>query len=140
MVQAQMTHDQNDDPRKLSAMLARVSELAESHAVCSVVVGVAAEEGDLLFPDYLAYLKSALRVEDQIFRMTRERAVLYLADLDATGAAEVLVRIFAEFCDEFPTSEAPEFAQRMLEIQPGLGPLSVKDVLTSVFGGREALH
>ena len=48
--------------------------------------------------------------------------------------------IFSEFCEEFPTSEAPEFAQRMLEIQPGLGPLSVKDVLTSVFGSREMLH
>ena len=133
MVEAEMTREQNDDPRKLSAMIERVSELAESHAVSSVVVGVAAEEGDLLFPDYLSYLESTLRVEDQIFRMTRERAVLYLADLDATGAAEVLVRIFAEFCDEFPTSDPPEYEQRMLEIQPGLGPVSVKDVLTSVF-------
>ena len=135
-----MTRDQNDDPRKLSAMIARVSELAESHSVSSVVVGVAAEEGDLLFPDYLAYLESALRVEDQIFRMTRERAVLYLADVDATGAAEVLVRIFGQFCEEFPTAEAPEFEQRMLEVQPGRSELSVKDVLTSVFGNREALH
>ena len=140
MVQAQMTRELNDDPRKLSAMLARVSELAETLAVSSVVVGVAAEEGDRLFPDYLAYLESALRVEDQIFRMTRERAVLYLADVDAAGAAEVLVRIFAEFCEEFPTSEAPEYAQRMLEIQPGLGPLSVKNVLTSVFGSSEMVH
>jgi hypothetical protein len=135
-----MTRDQNDDPRKLTAMLARVSELAETHAVSSVVVGVAADEGDLLFPDYLAYLESALRVEDQIFRMTRERAVLYLSDVDATGAAEVLVRIFAEFCEEFPTSEAPEFAQRMLEIHPGLGALTVKEVLTSVFGSHEIRH
>ncbi len=140
MVQVEMIRDQNDDPRKLSAMIARVSELTETHAVPSVFVGVAAEEGDLLFPDYLAYLESALRVEDQIFRMTRERAVLYLSDVDATGAAEVLVRIFAEFCEEFPTSEAPEFAQRMLEIQPGVGPLSVKNVLTSVFGSHEMLH
>jgi hypothetical protein len=140
MVEAQMTRDQNDDPRKLSAMIARVSELAETHSVSSVVVGVAAKEGDLLFPDYLAYLESALRVEDQIFRMTRERAILYLSDVTAAGAAEVLVRIFSEFCEEFPTSEAPEFAQRMLEIQPGVGPLSVKDVLTSVFGSREMLH
>lgn len=140
MVEPEMIREQNDDPRKLSAMIARVSELAEKHAVSSVMVGVAAEEGDLLFPDYMAYLESALRVEDQIFRMTRERAVLYLADVDATGAAEVLIRIFAEFCEEFPASEAPEFAQRMLEIQPGLGALSVKDVLTSVFGAREMLH
>lgn len=140
MVQAQMTRETNDDPRKLTQMLARVSELAESHSVSSVVVGVAAQEGDLLFPDYLAYLESALRVEDQIFRMTRERAVLYLSDVDATCAAEVLVRIFGEFCEEFPTAEAPEFEQRMLEVTPGIGPLSVKEVLTSVFGSKDALH
>ena len=140
MVEAQMTRGMNDDPRKLSQMIARVSELAEQHKVCSVVVGVAAEEGDLLFPDYLAYLESALRVEDQIFRMTRERAVLYLADVDATCAAEVLVRIFAEFCDEFPTADPPEYEQRMLEVTPGVGELSVKDVLTSVFGSKELVH
>ena len=140
MVEAEMTREQNDDPRKLSAMIARVSELAESHSVSSVIVGVAADEGDLLFPDYVNYLESALRVEDQIFRMTRERAVLYLSDVDATGAAEVLVRIFAEFCDEFPTADAPEFAQRMIEIHPGVGTISVKDVLTSVFGSLETFH
>ncbi|HPG24334.1 MAG TPA: hypothetical protein PLW10_01765 [Myxococcota bacterium] len=135
-----MSRETNDDPRKLSAMIARVSELAESHAVCSVVVGVAAEEGDLLFPEYLNYLESALRVEDQIFRMTRERAVLYLADVDATKAAEVLVRIFGEFCDEFPTTRTPEFEQRMLEIRPGRGPITVRDVLTAVFGAKDLLH
>ena len=140
MVQAQMTREMNDDPRKLSQMIARVSELADSHFVRTVVVGVAAEEGDLLFPEYVAYLESALRVEDQIFRMTRERALLYLSDVDAIRAAEVLVRLFGEFCDEFPTTEAPEFEQRMLEITPGLGPLSVKNVLTTVFGKKEALH
>ena len=140
MVEAEMTQAMNDDPRKLTQMISRVSDLAEAHAVCSVVVGVAADEGDRLFPDYLAYLESALRVEDQIFRMTRERAVLYLSDVDATKAAEVLVRIFSQFCDEFPTAEAPEFEQRMLEVRPGLGPLSVKDVLTSVFGAKEVLH
>ncbi len=140
MVEAQMTRGMNDDPRKLTQMVARISELAETHKVCSVVVGVAAAEGDLLFPDYLAYLESALRVEDQIFRMTRERAVLYLSDVDATCAAEVLVRIFGQFCDEFPTTEAPEFEQRMLEVTPGVGEISVKDVLTSVFGSQETMH
>ena len=140
MVEAQMTGDRNDDPRKLTQMISRVSDLAESHSVCSVVVGIAAPEGNLLFPDYVNYLESALRVEDQIFRMTRERAVLYLSDVDATGAAEVLVRIFSDFCDEFPTAEAPEFAQRMLEVQPGAGALTVKDVLTAVFGSRDLVH
>lgn len=141
MVDAQMTRDSNDDPRKLSAMIERVSELAETHSVASVMVGISAPEGDLLFQDYLAYLESALRVEDQIFRMTRERVVLYLADLDATGAAEVLVRLFGEFCDEFPLSESPEYEQRMLEVPPGSTDLSVKSVLTAIFGMRlEAVH
>lgn len=141
MVEAHMTRERNDDPRKLSAMIARVSDLAESHSVNSVMVGIAAPEGDLLFPEYLDYLESALRVEDQIFRMTRERAVLYLADVNATRAAEVLVRIFGDFCDEFPSASTPEFEQRMLEVRPGVGPLSVKGVLTSVFGAPEStLH
>ena len=90
--------------------------------------------------DAQAELESALRVEDQIFRMTRERIVLYLADVDAKGAAEVLVRIFADFCEEFPSADAPDYEQRMLEVRPGLGPLSVKDVLTSVFGARDTVH
>ena len=138
MVEAMMTRDQNDDPRKLSAMISRVSNLAETHSVSSVMIGVTAPEGDLLFPDYLAYLESALRVEDQIFRMTRERVVLYLADIDAKGAAEVLIRIFAEFCDEFPSTDSPDYEQRMLEVRPGIGPLSVKEVLTSIFGSKES--
>ena len=137
MVEAHMPGDRNDDPRKLTQMLMRVSDLAESHSVHSVVVGIAAPEGDLLFPDYVNYLESALRVEDQIFRMTRERAVLYLSDVDATCAAEVLVRLFSEFCEEFPSAQSPEFEQRMLEVRPGTGELSVKDVLTSVFGSRD---
>lgn len=140
MVEAQMSLDRNDDPRKLIQMISRVSDLAESHSVCSVVVGIAASEGDLLFPDYVSYLESALRVEDQIFRMTRERAVLYLSDVDATCAAEVLVRIFGEFCDEFPSAAAPVFEQRMLEVRPGVGALSVKDVLTSIFGTPQEIH
>lgn len=140
MVEAEMTGEKNDDPRKLTAMISRVSDLAEAHAVSSVMVGIAAPEGDLFFPDYLAYLESTLRVEDQIFRMTRERAVLYLADADATCAAEILVRILSEFCAEFPAADMPEYKQRMLEVRPGLGPLSVKDVLTSVFSSVDTLH
>lgn len=140
MVEAQMTRDQNDDPRKLTAMLSRVSDLAASHSVSSVMVGIAAPEGDLLFPDYVAYLESALRVEDQIFRMTRERIVLYLADVDRTSAVDVLARLFSEFCDEFPSTDPPRFEQRMLEVRPGLQALTVKTVLTSVFGASDSLH
>ena len=59
---------------------------------------------------------------------------------DASCAAEVLVRIFGEFCAEFPAAEMPEYKQRMLEVRPGLGPLSVKDVLISVFASADTVH
>jgi len=58
-------------------VLARTQSLATLHDVPSVVVGFAASEGNLLFPEFLAFLESELRVEDQIFRLTsRARAAL----------------------------------------------------------------
>ena len=80
MIESTMSSDLYDDPRKLSAMVARAASLAGEHEVSSALIGMAAEEGDPAFPDYIAYLQSALRVEDGIFRMTRERAVVHLAD------------------------------------------------------------
>ena len=53
-----------DDPRKLSALLSRVAELAQAHRVGAVIVGLAAEQGDQLFPEFVEFLRSALRVED----------------------------------------------------------------------------
>ena len=87
----------NDDPRTLRTLVARVSGLAEKHAVHSVMVGLAAPEGDLLFPEFVEYLKSALRMEDGIFRMTRERAVIHLADVDVATATGVIERLMADF-------------------------------------------
>ncbi len=131
-----MSGQSNDDPRKLSAMITRVSDLALAHSVASVVVGMVAEEGDLVFPEYVSFLQSALRVEDGIFRMTRERAVLHLADVDARRAAEVIERLTADFCDEFPASRRPTFESRMYEVKPGDSRLRVKDVLTEIFSAR----
>lgn len=126
----------NDDPRKLSVLIARVCELASEHEVPSVLAGLAAEEGDLVFPEYVHFLRSALRVEDGIFRMTRERAVVHLADLDPKRAQEVLERLAASFCDEFPSMRRPTFQLRMLEIKPGAAEVRVKDVLTHIFAPR----
>ncbi len=134
-----MAGQDNDDPRKLSAMITRVSDLAVAHSVASVVVGLAAEEGDLVFPEYVGFLQSALRVEDGIFRMTRERAVLHLADVDAARATDVLERLTSEFCEEFPAQQRPSFQLRMFEVKPAAGRLRVRDVLTEIFPPR-VLH
>jgi len=139
MVQHSMSGETNDDPRKLSAMIARIADLSVAHSVTSVVVGLVAEEGDLIFSDYVCFLQGSLRVEDGIFRMTRERVVLHLADVDRDRAVEVLERLMADFCDEFPSQERPAFQMRMYEVQPGRAELRVKDVLTEIFSPR-VLH
>ena len=79
-----------DDPRRLRELLERASGMASGHSVSSVVVGIAGLEGDLLFPEVVYFIESALRVDDAIFRMTRERAVLVLSDVDRTGAENIV--------------------------------------------------
>lgn len=134
-----MTGQTNDDPRRLRELLDRALDLAREHAVPSVVVGLAGVEGDLAFPDFVAYLQSALRVEDAIFRLTRERAVVYLADLDPTRAQEVLARLATDFASEFPATAESTFEIHLFEVKPGSANLRVKDVLTQIFSAR-TLH
>ena len=131
-----MTGSLNDDPRKLTALIERVCDLAVAHSVPSVVAGLAAAEGDLVFPEYVSFLQAALRVEDGIFRMTRERAVVHLADVDAARASEVLERLTSDFCDEFPSMSRPAFELRLYEVKPDAGRIRVKDVLTEIFAPR----
>lgn len=133
MVEIPMAGQVNDDPRKLSAMIARAGELAESHEVASVVVGLVADEGDRRFPEYIDYLKGALRVEDAIFRMTRERAVIHLADCTEEQGRKVLDRLASEFQAEFPSLSALDFSLRFVEVKPGCERPRVKDVLTRLF-------
>jgi len=133
MVETSMSGSMNDDPRRLRGLLDRACDLAEEHAVTSVVLGLAAGEGDLAFPDFVVYLGSALRIEDAIFRMTRERAVIHLADLDRNQAEEVLDRLKLEFCNEFPSLTPPTFEVRFFDVKPGAEKPSVKDVLTEIF-------
>ena len=124
----------NDDPRSLRVLVARASGLAEQHAVQSVLVGLAAPDGDLLFPEFIDYLKSALRVEDGIFRMTRERAVIHLADVDVSTATSVIHRLIGDFQQEFPALADATIKIQCFGVTPEAGPVSVKDVLTVVFG------
>jgi hypothetical protein len=133
-----MTRQNADDPRKLRDVLARTQSLATLHDVPSVVVGFASVEGDLLFPEFLAFLESELRVEDQIFRLTRERALLFLRDVDRTQAASVVERLRDSFEREFPSVEPMRVEIRYFEVPPGRAELSVKTVLPVVLGGQLA--
>ena len=133
MVANPMTGEMNDDPRRLRSLLDRACDLAREHAVPSVMLGLAGAEGDRSFPEFVAFLQSALRVEDAIFRMTRERAVVHLADLDQARAREVFDRLLSDFCDEFPSMTAPQFEARYFEVKPGAEKARVKDVLTEIF-------
>ncbi len=138
MVTDPMLADTNDDPRKLRGLLDRACDLAREHAVPSVMLGVAGSEGDLRFPEFVAYLQSELRVEDAIFRMTRERAVLYLADLDCARGQEVLERLSAGFNDEYPAMSPLAYEVRYFEVKPGASKLRVKDMLTQIFPPPES--
>jgi GGDEF domain-containing protein len=131
-----MSESTVDDPRKLSALLARIAELAESHNVNSVVVGVSARAGDRLFPEFVEFLRSALRVEDGIYRMTRERAVVHLADLDMDGGQTVFNRLLDEFMEEFPAARDPEFEINFYLVAAGSENLQNKQVLTEIFPSR----
>lgn len=134
----------NDDPRKLRNLLTRVGDLAREHEVRSVVVGLCARTGDSQFPEFVNYLAASLRVEDAIFRMTRERVVLHLADVDIESAAAVLDRLRSEFAEQVPAITDSDFITRYMEVDAQTDDLSVKRVLMSLFTrdgeGAEALH
>jgi hypothetical protein len=131
-----MSESTVDDPRKLSALLARIAELAEAHNVNSVIVGAAAKPGDLLFPEFVDFLRSALRVEDGIYRMTRERAVIHLADLDMDGGQSVFNRLLDEFIEEFPAAKEPSFEINFYLVPAGSDNLQNKQILTDIFPSR----
>ena len=122
----------------LRELITRTQERGAQHDVPSVVVGFAAPEGDLLFPDFVAFVESELRVEDAIFRLTRERALLFLTDVDREQACEIVDRLEDDFRRDFPTLGESQIQIRFLEIAPKALPLAVRDVLPEVFGRPEA--
>jgi len=132
------TQRTNDDPLKLIALLARVSELASQHSVASVMAGLKSAVGNLEFPEFIDYLESTLRVEDAIFRMTRERVVVHLADIDERGAAEVLERIMRDFRDEFPAVEPLAIDMRLYEVEAGQEEIRAKVLLPALFAANTA--
>jgi len=127
------SHPSSDDPLHLRDFLARATALASDHAVASVLVGLAASEGDRLFPDLVSFIESELRVEDAVFRLTRDRALLFLADVEPEQARSVVERLVQGFQREFPTADAPGVRIRYFDVSPGLLELTVKQVLPALF-------
>jgi len=133
MVMVEPTRPVADDPLRLREMLGRATGLACSHRVSCVVVGVAGREGDLLFPEVVDFLASALRMDDSILRLTRERVVLMLTDVDRSGAEQIVQRILQDFCERFATMDEPRVRLGYYEVRPGTPTLTVKEVLPAVF-------
>ena len=123
----------NEHPLKLRELLHKACHLAVEHDVTSVMVGMAGREGDLLFPEMLEFVGSALRIDDGILRLTRERAVFFLADADRGRAVEIMERLLVGFGERFPTPEPPKISVGYFEVAPSSGVLAVRDVLPALF-------
>jgi hypothetical protein len=127
-----------DDPLRLREMLGRATGLACDHRLPSVVVGMAGREGDLLFPEIVDFVASALRVDDTILRLTRERVVVMLADVDRAAAEQIVQRILVDFSERFATFDEPRLRIGYFEVRPGTPHLTVKQVLPAVFCAEQA--
>jgi hypothetical protein len=137
MAMALPTPIAKDDPRQLRVLFERAVVCSRIHKVPCTFVGAAAPEGDLLARDFLDFVESELRVEDPVFRMLRERAVLLMTDVEERMARFVMERLCAEFASRFaPRTELP-FTFGYWEVRPGETPTS-KDVLPVLFGASRA--
>jgi len=117
-----------DDPRRLRDLLGKACDLASAHALGSVVVGLAGFEGDVEFPEIIDYVESALRVDDSLFRMTRERAVVLLTEL------------LNDFRENFPSTTLPAISIGYYAVTPGGDFASAKRVLPQIFSVPPQLH
>jgi len=135
---AATTSTMSDDPRKLRTLFSRAASLAGLHDVPSVMAGMTAEQSDRCFVDFVDFLESSLRVEDGIFRMTRDRVVLHLADVEQKQAADVLDRLLARFQQEFPQLAETTFRTRYAEVRPGGDEPTIKKSLPTLFGPKSA--
>jgi hypothetical protein len=140
MMAMPLNEPQNDDPRKLRALLDKVVNLADDHSLTSVLVGMSGSEGDLIFPEVVDFVGSALRIDDAIFRMTRNRAVLFLADADRERAQEIVERVMGAFAERFTTSESPRIGISYFEVAPGKEGLNLKTILPILFAQAKDCH
>jgi hypothetical protein len=128
------------DPRRLRELMERAETLAREHGLRSVVVGLAGFEGDALFPEIVDYIESALRVDDAVFRLTRERVVLLLTDVDVEKASGIVNRLLGEFRENFPSTNEPSVGLGFFEVAPGVADVSVKSVLPNLFATPPTSH
>ncbi len=135
-----LNESQYDDPRKLRALLDKVVNLADDHSLTSVLVGMSGPDGDLIFPEVVDFVGSALRIDDAIFRMTRNRAVLFLADADRERAEDIMVRVIDAFTEQFATAESPPVGISYFEVAPGKEGLTLKTILPLLFAPAKDCH
>ena len=128
------------DPRRLRELMERAELLLREHGLRSVVVGLAGFEGDSLFPEIVDYIESALRVDDSVFRLTRERVVLLLTDVDTDKASGIVHRLLGEFRENFPSPIEPAVGLGFFEVAPGVVDVSVKAVLPTLFATPPKSH
>jgi hypothetical protein len=140
MVAMPLNEPQSDDPRKLRALLDKVVDLAHDHHLTSVLVGLAGPDGDLIFPEVVDFVGSALRIDDAIFRMTRNRAVLFLADADRERAEEIMERVMDAFSEQFAIVESPPVGISYFEVAPGMQGLTLKIILPRLFAPDPNCH
>lgn len=121
------------DPRRLRALMDRAADLTREHDLPAVFVGIAGAEGDLLAPEFISFVESALRVEDCVFAMTRERAVVLLTDATRPQAEAIFERVRSDFAERFSTATEFEIAVRFHEVaRTGPHP-TAKDILPGLF-------
>ncbi len=131
---------QNDNPLLMRELLHKAVSLSEQHDMTCMLVGMAANEGDLLFPEIVNYIESELRVDDAVFRMTRERIVLFLTDVDRAGAEEILRRNLAGFRQVFATASEPAISLGFFELNSRTQEATMKDVLPQIFTAEPGSH
>ncbi|MBW2313804.1 MAG: hypothetical protein JRH10_06400 [Deltaproteobacteria bacterium] len=124
------------DPRRLRELMDRVVGLAEAHDVGSVVVGVAGRDGDLQISEFMDFIESALRMEDSIFRMTRERSVLFLADVDRAQAEDIVDRLMLSFAEQTASPKPPSVSLGFSLVEKGPTAPLLRDVLLEAFPAR----
>lgn len=130
----------SDDPGALRGQLLKLRGLAWEYSITSVVVGMAGFEGDLLYPEIVNFVESALRVDDAVVRITRERTVLFLADVDQTRAEAIMDRILGDFRERFPAAAELAVSLGYFEVTPASRDVTVKKALPAVFTAPPGTH
>jgi hypothetical protein len=129
-----------DHPNRLRELLSRACGLASEHQLSSVLVGLGGFEGDMLFPEVVNFVESELRVDDSVFRMTRERAVLLLTDVNADQARSVIERLLETFREHFPSATEPAVSCGYFEVSRDACEVTAKDVLPQLFAATPTAH